>query len=204
MKRLTFLLFTLCILISCKYDPNKQIDEGTIKENIYHSDEIGWTIEIPSGWNITPRSTLDERAETSLDVIQESSGTEFKINELKKLLNLQKDEINGLQSSSEPFVLEYEGQWEENFAAMKELIFDTYLYRGIETDSTETKIVEIDGLQFHNYQFTIYGHEGDVILNQLMYGSLINGFDFGININYNNESDKIELINALNNSKFVK
>jgi len=42
------------------------------------------------------------------------------------------------------------------------------------------------------------------LLNQITYNKLINGYDFGISINYNTETDKEILINAFKNSKFVK
>ena len=31
---------TFIILISCKTDPNKQVDEGTVEENVYHSKVV--------------------------------------------------------------------------------------------------------------------------------------------------------------------
>lgn len=45
----TYLLSVLAFIlfISCKTDPNKQVDEGQVVENTYNSKEIGWTIEIP-------------------------------------------------------------------------------------------------------------------------------------------------------------
>ena len=62
-KLTTLLLIT--VFIACKTDPNKQIDEGKITESTYHSVEIGWTMEIPKGWDIIHKSVLDER--TDLD-----------------------------------------------------------------------------------------------------------------------------------------
>ncbi|MBD3864671.1 hypothetical protein [Olleya marilimosa] len=199
---LTILTFTL--FISCKTDPNKQIDEGKITENKYHSKEIGWTMEIPKGWNVTHKSVLDERTEKGLDAINETAGIEYDASGLKQLLNFQKNKFNIFQSTSEPFELEYEGEWEENNAGLKELIYNTYLQRGMKTDSTETKTIEIDGLKFQSYEFTIYSPKGDVILNQIMYSRFINGLDFGVSINYNNESDKKEMLDVWLSSKFKK
>ena len=201
--KLTILLL-LTVLASCKTDPNKQIDEGEITENKYHSKEIGWTMDIPNGWNVTNKSVLDKRTKKGLDAINETAGIDIDANGLKHLLNFQKNKFNIFQSTSEPFELEYEGEWEENNAGLKELIYNTYSEKGIKTDSTETKIVKIDGLDFKSYEFTIYSPKGDIILNQIMYSRLVNGFDFGININYNNESDKKEMLEVWLNSKFKK
>lgn len=201
--KLTFLLL-VTILTSCKTDPNKQIDEGKITENTYHSKEIGWTMEIPSGWNVTHKSVLDKRTKKGLNAISETTGVEIEVKGLKQLLNFQKNKYNIFQSNSEPFELEYEGEWEDNNAGVKKIIYNTYLQRGIKTDSTETKIVKIDGLDFQSYEFTIYDPKGNVILNQIMYGRLINGLNFGVNINYNNKSDKKEMLDVWLNSKFRK
>ncbi|WP_299124987.1 hypothetical protein [uncultured Winogradskyella sp.] len=201
--KLTILLF-LTVLISCKTYPNKQIDEGKITESKYHSKEIGWTMEIPKGWNVTHKSILDERIEKGLDAINETAEIEYDASELKQLLNFQKDKFNIFQSTSEPFELEYDGEWEENNAGLKKLVYNTYQQRGIKTDSTETKTIKIDGLEFQSYGFTIYSPKGEIILNQIMYSRLINGLDFGVNINYNNESDKKEMLEVWLNSKFKK
>lgn len=201
--KLTILLF-LTVLFSCKTDPNKQIDEGKITENTYHSEKIGWTMEIPKGWNITHKSDLDKRTKKGLDAISETAGAEIDASELKQLLNFQKNQFNIFQSTSEPFEVEYEGEWKENNAGLKELVYSTYVERGIRTDSTETKTIKIDGLEFQSYEFTIYSPNGDVILNQIMYSRLINGLVFGVNINYNNETDKQEMLDAWLNSRFKK
>src|SRR5690606_6859865 len=97
---------------------------------------------------------------------------------------------------------EYEGEWEENNALLKEIIYKTYLNQGIKVDSTKTSIVKVDGLNFHSYEFIIYSRKGDTILSQLMFSRLINGFDFGVNLNFNNETDKKEMLDAWLNSKF--
>lgn len=123
---------------------------------------------------------------------------------LKNLLSLQKDKFNVFQSTSEPFDVEYEGQWEETNAAVKSIIYSTYEDQGIKADSSITTIEKIDGLDFYKYSFTIYSPDGEIILNQIMYGRLINGFDFGVNINYNNNKDRDELLKVFKNSKFKR
>ncbi|WP_138434344.1 hypothetical protein [Winogradskyella algicola] len=202
MKIKLVVLLILTIVLSCKSDPNKQIDEGKITENTYHSDEIGWTMNIPNGWNVTHRSVLNRRSKKGLDIIKESTGLEYDDSELKQLLNFQKNRFNIFQSTSEPFEVEYDGEWEDNNTSVKALLYDLYTEKGIKTDTTATKIANIDGLSFHYFTVTLYKPNGDVLLNQSMYGRLINGFDFGVNINYNNEEDKNEMLEAWLNSKF--
>jgi len=55
MKKILFTIFTgiALSLTSCgQVDPNKNIDEGKVEGNVYTSEEIGWTIEIPKGWTV--------------------------------------------------------------------------------------------------------------------------------------------------------
>lgn len=192
-------------LTSCgQVDPNKNIDEGKVEGNIYTSEEIGWTIEIPKGWTVVDKEKTKETNEKGLKALEETMDGEIDFSGLKNLISLQKDQFNIFQSTSESFELEYEGEWEENNAALKEIIYTTYLNQGMKADSSATTIEKIDGLEFQKYSFTIYSPKGEVILKQIMFSRLINGFDFGVNINYNNDKDRDELLKVFRNSKFKK
>ncbi|SFU45790.1 hypothetical protein SAMN05216480_10467 [Pustulibacterium marinum] len=201
--KITLLLF-LTVLFSCKTDPNQQIDEGKITENTYHNEEIGWTMEIPEGWNVTHKSDVDRRTKKGLEALSETSGFEIDTSGLKQLLNFEKNRFNIFQSTSELFEVEYEGEWEETNASAKELIYYAYMERGIRADSTAIKTIVIDGMEFQLYGFTIYNAKGEVLLNQLIYSRLINGYSFGVSIHYNNEADKKQMLDAWLNSTFQK
>ena len=192
-------------LTSCgQVDPNKNIDEGKVEGNIYTSEEIGWTIEMPKGWAFINKEKTKELNEKGLRALEKTMDREVDNSGLKNLISLQKDRFNIFQSNSEPFELEYKGEWEENNAAMKELMYTTYLNQGVKADSSATTIEKIDGLEFHKYSFTIYGPKGEVILKQIMFSRLINGFDFGVSISYNNDEYRDELLKVFRNSKFKK
>ncbi len=193
----------LISLTSCKpAEANKHINEGKIKNESYISKEIGWTINIPNNWKVISKEEHNASLKKGLDAIEDMVGGEVDVSELKNLIGFQKNPFNMFQSTSEPFEVEYQGEWEENNAVLKALVYDTYSRQGIASDSSATTIVKVDGLDFYSFNFTIYSPKGDVILNQIMYSRLINGFDFGVNINYNNEADKEELLEAWLNSKF--
>jgi hypothetical protein len=192
-------------LTSCgQVDPNKNIDEGKVEGSFYTSQEIGWTIEIPEGWTVVDMEKTKETEEKARKAVEETMDGEIDLSAFKKLISFQKDQFNCLQSSSEPFKLEYEGEWEENNAALKEVIYTTFLNQGVKSDSSATTIEKIDGLEFQKYSFTIYSPKGEVILKQIMFSRLINGFDFCVNINYTNDKDRDELLKVFRNSKFKK
>jgi hypothetical protein len=207
MKKILFtvvLSISLALASSGQVDPNKNIDEGKIEGNTYTSNEIGWKMEIPTGWAVVEKEKTKENNEKGLKALQETMDAEIDYSGLKNLISIQKDLFNIFQSTSEPFKVEYEGEWEENSAALKEIIYLTYLDQGIKADSSATTTEVIDGLEFQKYSFTIYSPKGKFILGQIMYSRLINGFDFGVNINYNNDKYRDELLMAFRNSKFKK
>jgi len=205
MKNINKLIFliTISIIISCgQTDPNKQIDEGKVEGETYTSKEIGWTMQIPKNWSIISKDKMDKSTERGMEAVKEVGG-EFDYSGLKHLVSFQKNQFNIFQSTSEPFELEYEGEWEDNNAGLKELLYATYANQGIKIDTSSSN-TKIDELNFEVFHITIYGTNGDIILYQDMYGRYINGFDFGVNINYNNEKDKETMMNVWRNSKFKK
>jgi hypothetical protein len=206
MKTLLAILAGLSItLASCvQSEPKKNVDEGKIEGDVYTSEEIGWTIEIPKGWTVVANEETRQTNQRGLKALENAIEMEMDYSGLKNLISFQKNQFNIFQSTSQPFELEYEGEWEDNDAALKELIYLTYEKQGIIADSTATKIEAIDGFDFRTYSFTIFSSKGEIILRQIMFSRLINGFDFGVNINYNNDKDRDELLKVLRNSKFKK
>ncbi len=201
MRIYILIILTFIFLASCKTDPNKQVDEGTVKENIYHSKEIGWTMEIPKGWNITQREVAQEREDKGLKAINEANGIDYDASGLKQLISFQKDRFHIFSSTSEKFELEYDGEYEENKELVKEILYDTYASNGIKVDTISSK-EKIDNLEFDLFHITVYGPKGDIILYQDLYCRYKNGFDFGVNLNYLNDKEKTELMRVWKNSKF--
>lgn len=203
LSRLTLFLYTISLLLfSCeKKDPNKQIDEGIIKGEIYKSKEIGWEIRIPSGWSVVSRDVTQKSEEKGQNAVEQSTGQKFDLSSLKHLISFQKNQFNMFASTSEPFMEEFPGEYEENNKNINSLIYQTFIDQGIKADSSSGQEV-IQGIKFNTFYTTIYAPDGKVILNQILYSKLINGYDFGVNINYNNEEDKKTMIDAWKKSKF--
>ncbi|MNJ85969.1 hypothetical protein D3C87_34510 [compost metagenome] len=191
-------------LSSC-VQPGKKTDEGQIRGREYTSKEIGWTMTIPEGWNAIDLENTQESAQRGKKVIEKSINMEIDDSRVKNLISFQKNELSIFQSSSEPFKLEYEGEWEVNSNAMKVLLYNAYENRG-RTDSSATTIEKIDGLDFHVYSFTLYSPKGDAIMTQIIYRRLINGLSLNVSINYinENEKDKNEMLKAFRASRFTQ
>ncbi|MEZ4688084.1 MAG: hypothetical protein R3B47_19100 [Bacteroidia bacterium] len=191
------------LAISCgNQDPNAQVDEGNVSDNVYTSEAIGWSIIIPKGWEVVSKDEMEETTEKGKEAMEGVAG-EVDFSGMKHLISFRKNDFNIFQSTSEPFKEEYEGEWMENNAAIRDLIYMTYSSRGIKVDTSSTK-ASIDGLEFNVFRATIFNDEGEVLLNQEMYSRLINGFDFGVNLNYNNEEYKATMLRAWEQSTFKK
>jgi hypothetical protein len=184
-------------------DPNKQIDEGNVKGETYESEEIGWSIEIPKDWEIVSKDKVEAQDEKGKSAIKKSTGLEIDTKALKHLISFQKNQFNIFASTSEPFKEEFPGEYQQNNKAINEILYNTFVDQGIKADSASGKDT-IQGLEFNTFYTTIYGPDGKVILNQILYSRLINGYDFGVNINYNNDQDKKTMIDVWEKSKFTK
>lgn len=199
-----FLLGTTLIILSCgPLDPNNQIDEGKVEDDTYTSKDIGWTIQIPKGWTIIEKEKTQLNNEKGKKAIEETIGSEVDVSELKNLIGFQKNQFNIFQSTSELFELTYEGEYEASNEDLKKILFATYTEKGINVDTSSSHAI-IDGLAFDVFHTILYGPKGNILLHQEMYSSYINGFDFAVNMSYNNEKDKKIMMNAWKNSKFNK
>lgn len=198
------LAILLISLASCRQaDPNDQIDEGSVTGNTYTNDEIGWTIEIPNGWNIISRDKIKEMNSLGKESITEATGQSINAQGLKQLLCFQKNSFNSFLSTSYPFDTEAQGEWEKTNVLVKQVLLETYTKSGFQTDASDTETVKIDGLDFRTFQIQLHGPDGKVALTQRLYGRLINGYDFGITISYNSEADRDVMLGVLQNSRFI-
>ncbi|MFS4482478.1 hypothetical protein ACKGJY_05645 [Hyunsoonleella sp. 2307UL5-6] len=196
-----FVLSLIFFSVSCKKDPNKQVDEGKVEAGFYHSDDIGWTMEIPKGWEVMQRDDVQNQSDKGLEAISETIGGEIDLSGLKQLINLKKDRLHIFLSTSEKFDLTYEGEWEENNEALKQILYETYTSKGIKVDTLSSKST-VDGLDFNVFSIRLYGPDGAVILYQDMYSKYINGFDFAATLNYLKPKEKNEIMRAWKSSKF--
>ncbi len=193
----------LILLASCgKHDPNESVDEGVVEKKTYTSHEIGWTIDIPEGWVVMSKERLKEIEKKGSDVLEEVTQEEIDTSALNYLISFSKDRVNSFQSTSEPFEEEYEGEWEESNRAGRDVILEALGKEGIRATASEISIENVGGLDFQRYETTLYSPTGEIVLKQIIYSRLINGFDIGVYVNYNNPSDKETMLRAWRGSRF--
>jgi len=173
--------FTACKLKS--KGPVEHVDEGEISENVYHSDEIGWTITIPENWDIIAKDQLEASDEIGKKLIEEGSNVTIDASELKHLISFQKDDLNIFAATSEPFVEDYEGEYGQNNKLINLLIYNTFVNQGIKVDSS-SNMVTIGNQEFYQFTNKIYDQQGNLFLKQSMNSKLIHGYDFEIHFAY--------------------
>jgi hypothetical protein len=201
---LTLLSLLSVVFISCgSGNANKQIDEGKVKGEVYESKDLGWTIEIPKGWKVVSKDKIDANDAKGKEAIEGVTGEALDTKSLKHLIAFQKDQFNIFTSTSQPFKEEHPGEYDEASAALNGLIYETFASKGIKTDTSSGK-ESIQGLDFHTFKSTVYGPDGKVLLYQILYSRLLNGYDFGVNLNYNNDEDKEVMMSAWKASVFTK
>lgn len=194
------LAFILIIFLSCNSSSLKEERDAL---EAYTSKEIGWTIEIPQGFKRTSQIKRDADDQKGKEAIEKVYEGELKIDSLRHLVSFMKNQFNSFDSTIEPYEETEAGEYAENNVLIHKLIFDTYHKQGIKIDTSSSKI-NLKGQLFNAFYIKIFGPNGEVALNQIMYSKMIKGYDFGVNINYNNEEDKNALISAFMNSNLDK
>jgi len=208
MRLLFFLALLLFSVSSCKHkqtyhEKKKEIDAGHLSENnIYSAKEVGWTVQVPDGWQIITRKEKKVLSEKGKKSVEETLGENIDASELVELINFKKDMFNSFLSTMEPFDEKKYGSYDNQNTTIHELVKKTYASKNIYAEY-ELGALRIDGKMFDRFITKVYSPDKkNIIINQAMFSCLINGYDFSMVINYNNEKDKETLMNVIQSSKF--
>ena len=191
--KLFFLSAVSAIFSACNSSP---------KLETYTSKEIGWTIEIPAGFQSLSQSRIAANEQKGKEAIGKVAEGDIKMDSLRHLVNFQKNQFNSFGATIERYTQKKTGDYIVNNRLIRALIYDTYANQKIKVDTLSGRM-NVAGLSFYTFSIKIYGPTGEVLMNQIMFNQFIKGYDFGVNINYNNEADKEILLKTFFNSKFV-
>ncbi|RZL50446.1 MAG: hypothetical protein EOP00_04340 [Pedobacter sp.] len=198
--KLYFLTLIFGFCIGCNSSaPN----EEKSKLETYTSKEVGWTIEIPEGYKQLSKTRMEANEKKGKDAIGKVTDEEVNTDKLIHLVNFQKNQFNSLIATAEIYDTKQNGDLLASNQPVKKMIYDTYTNQKIKVDTLSGTEV-IAGYKFYTFNIKLYGPSGQVLMDQIMYNQIINGYDFGVTVNYNNETDRGILMNAFKNSKFIK
>jgi len=208
MRSTLFLVVLLFFFSECKHkqtheQKKKELDAGQLSEkNIYTVKEVGWTVQIPDGWQIITKKEQSAMNEKGEKAIEETTGQQIDVSKLVDLINFKKDIFNSFLSTMEPFDEKKDGSYDQHNITIHELLKNTYASQNIYAEY-ELGATRIDGQMFDRFITKVYSPDKKhIILNQAMFSCLINGYDFSMTINYNNDTDKETLMNVIQTSKF--
>lgn len=211
MKALTSFYFLLSLaLLGCNNEQKQSLEEkqkelgtGSLNErNVYTAKEIGWTAVLPENWKILTKRENFAINEKGKKAMEETYGKKVDDSKLVDLISIEKDKFNSFQSTMEPFDNATDGDYDDHNIAIHDLIKDVYKTKGIPADH-ELGAVRIDGIMFDRFITKIYSPDKKkVILEQRMFSALINGYDFSMNINFNDSTNEQILMKVINSSKF--
>lgn len=194
------LILIASIIIGC--NPSSPAKEESKPKTVF-SKEIGWSITIPNGYQSMSETRVQANEQKGKDAIEDAFGEKVETKGLIHLVNFQKNQFNSLQATLQPYDEAKDGNYEQSAELTKKAIYDTYVSQKIKIDTSSTQ-KNYAGKAFHVFNISIYGPNGEVIMKQAMISRLEQGYDFGVNINYNNSVDEKALFEALANSKFSK
>lgn len=191
-----FLLLFIFLIFACQPQDRKA-------EKTFTSPEIGWTIDIPENFNPVSDQQLAHYEQKGKQAIETASGQQVETSQLRYLINFQKDQFNSLNATIQPFDGQKDGDYRSANEVTKKAIFDAYTAQKMKIDTSSFKN-NFAGQPFNGFLIKIYAPDGGVMMHQLMLSQLRNGYDFAININYNNEQDATLMMDAVKKSKFSK
>ena len=205
MKNRVFLLLIFVCILSCKKsDKQPYGNKDIIKNNVFENKEIGWKMEIPTNWKIIKKEKSNKDVIDAYETVETSTGEKYNKSQFTNILKFEKDMFNKFSSTIEKYDIKIHGDWNKTNSKVKKIIYESYLKQGIKVDSSATKTENIGGIDFKTYELTLYNKKNEIALNQIMFSKYLNGFDFGVNINYNNVEDKRLLLKHWKESKFAK
>jgi hypothetical protein len=209
MRKLAILSLFLLLIAGCKSkqtakEKQRELQTGTLNEkNIYTAKEIGWTIQLPD-WDVITKKENEKLNQKGKEALEKSVGAQINTSGLIELINIKKDPFNSFTSTIEAYNVATDGSYAEHNKMINEVVKNAYASKNIYAEYAEDTAI-IDGLTFNVFSSKIYSPDKTkVILFQKLFSGLINGYDFGMSMNYNNDADMKTLESAIYSSKFSK
>jgi hypothetical protein len=189
LKYITLLVFCF----GCTHSPKK-----------YFFPEVGWTIKVSPYFEIMDSSTERNAFIDGGKLVNYTFHANIAFS-AKKLLVFQKGDNCVFTSYITPFDTSKDGSWAAHLQALKNIVCKTLVTFAadlpniqIDTFSTKERIDTIEFTEFH-MKFIKQGEDPTYLC---LYSQLINGYDFGIGLIYDNKDAGKKLRNVLNTSRF--
>lgn len=204
MKVRYILLILVClasVVVIFVFYQHRSHEEGYIKENKYYNDNIGWEMEIPTGFGITKDSEIRKLDRKGNNYLKER-GLDAKSNDVYHLLSFNNG-INSFVSTMNLLPIKEVTQYRDVLSQYFGLIYQITVNGGGVVDSTSGLLYIEKDKTFYSFSTSVKNTEGRFLFGQVYLRRLINNYDLSIIITYNNDADLITMIKALRESKFI-
>ncbi len=169
----------------------------------FTAKEIGWTVEIPQNWKIDHQRIVKEDIDDGAEIVRKTADEDFELSGKEiSLLLFRKNELSKFQASIVPFNESYQNEWHDKYPLVRDYIYNIFKAQGFRVDSTSTK-ERIAGINFEVFNMNIFQNNKQV-MEQNMYRSYINGYDFIINMTNDNKAYKAQMLDVLRKSTIKK
>jgi hypothetical protein len=192
-----FASFILLVLISL------QTKGQSPQATAFYSKEFNWKIMIPPGFNPISKEEWAKAEEKGASAIENTVGEKIE-NRATTLFAYKLDTFHSIDANYQPFAVDVDGDYGENFTAISEMLVETFLTEmpTIAFDSSSSREL-IDGLEFHCFKLKI-NFPNNTSLWMIMYSRIFGKNDFTINFLYKEEEKGKEMLNAWRSSRFER
>jgi hypothetical protein len=200
MKKLLAAMFVALLMVGCGEDEQVHIDQdeaGDLSDNVYHNKRVGWSMEIPDGWDIVSKEANDETFSRGKK-FSEDGGVRVDYSGMKSLIALEKTGSNltdEFMSMTQDWVIKEDDRVGFVDGQMQALL-SVFRNQGAAPEASEVRRETIDGISFNLF---------DVKINQVRqtyYFAFFDSYYFGAILTYTSIDSREELLKAWRGSKF--
>ncbi|WP_276501341.1 hypothetical protein [Terrimonas pollutisoli] len=173
-------------------------------QRIYSFKQVGWTIELPPGFEVMDSSQNTARMERGLKALEEANDITADVSGTITLIGATKNKFNYFNATIERFNPRTDGSWQASNQQLKDMVYATFAEKMKDaTIDTASGKAKIDGVSFDKFRITV--KVGDrVLFNSFLLSKFYKGYNFGISYLYLDERTKEEIESMLEKSKFIK
>ncbi len=184
-------------------EKRKELEVGKLDDKyVYTAKEIGWIALLPENWKVLTQRENYNLARKGRETVEGASDTKIDVSHLVNLISIRKDLSNSFQSTMQPLDEATARDYDNHTIFTQDLIKNVYKSKGIQAGYV-LGAVRIDGIMFDRFEIKLYSNDNKkVFLEQKLFNALINGYDFAMNINFNNADDEETLMTIVMGSKF--
>lgn len=186
--------------------PPAELSEGSIpviytKKSIYQVKEIGWTIQIPAGWETIPQESIDFIIQNRNRLYQYSLDINMN-DQPDNLIYIRKKNGSSFYAKMKPYNKQLLGNYDDYIINFHKAVKDLHLVNHIKAEY-QLGAMRIGDIMFDRFNIKINSPVlNDRPIQQSYFIALVNGIEFGMTITWTDEAEEEILLNIIRSSHF--